>query len=269
MLKLCRATFQPSTPHCIHIRRQSSLRYSRVCRSALPSFRLQSRIFTALNIRNKSRVISKTYERNFRTLHHQADDDLADSLRNHPGPIPSAGASQATVVAAEGAYDFFEESVENDEYVASTGVLENRSDQTNGGSKSKSQDEENDGCARSDSLPKLRPDSVTRSRPSCVPEEEGSGNESRHIESNFVLHTGANSSIPRGDPDHQGSLRLGTSLGWEVAHLLHVCLGRYLESGGPSPGVSYIVLYRVKNMIFVLFVEFLFFCMLFGWATSL
>lgn len=30
-----------------------------------------------------------------------------------------------------------------------------------------------------------------------------------------------------------------TSVGWEVAHLLHVCLGRYLEPGGPSPGVRY------------------------------
>lgn len=28
-----------------------------------------------------------------------------------------------------------------------------------------------------------------------------------------------------------------TSVGWEVAHLLHVCLGRYLQPGGPSPRV--------------------------------
>lgn len=29
-----------------------------------------------------------------------------------------------------------------------------------------------------------------------------------------------------------------SSLGWELAHLLHVCLGQYLKPGGASPGVS-------------------------------
>lgn len=40
--------------------------------------------------------------------------------------------------------------------------------------------------------------------------------------------------------DEEGTTRtmLHSSLGWELAHLLHVCLGRYIKPEGPSPGVS-------------------------------
>lgn len=39
-------------------------------------------------------------------------------------------------------------------------------------------------------------------------------------------------------PEDDRISKLHSSLGWELAHLLHVCLGHYLKPGGASPGVS-------------------------------
>ena len=47
----------------------------------------------------------------------------------------------------------------------------------------------------------------------------------------FLHRLDSSSSYDRASTHH-------SSLGWELAHLLHVCLGHYLEPGGASPGVG-------------------------------
>ncbi|CAM9267702.1 unnamed protein product, partial [Hapterophycus canaliculatus] len=164
-----------------------------------------------------------------------ADDDLADSMRKSPAPIPAAGTRKAPAMRAEGTSKLLEEPAEKYEYVAPTGGKDEERGKANGGSHS--QYEGSHDCARLDSLKALNSVSITRSRSgSSFGPEEHEGSESEHTGENFILHMGANSNISGRNPHHEGSSKLRTSLGWELAHLLHVCLGRYLEPGGPSPG---------------------------------
>lgn len=242
---LCRVHRQPSTRLSIKKNADGGVDLAALPFLASPNrirFR-RGRSLLSTPKTHTERLLKHNPESIFRAPHRQADDDLADSLRKHPTPIPTTGTGQVTATGAEGAYDFFEEPVEKDEYAPSAGIGDKESDRTSGGSSSHPKG--SDDYARSDPLPPLRPVPTTPSSSSGAsfrPGEEGVSRKSGHTGSNFLLHMRSNSSHSGGDPDHHGSSRLRPSLGWELAHLLHVCLGRYLEPGGPSPGVSLRVL---------------------------
>lgn len=55
----------------------------------------------------------------------------------------------------------------------------------------------------------------------------GGGKKGRAVSSQFLPE------------DDDSASAVHSSLGWELAHILHVCLGQYLKPGGASPGVSH------------------------------
>lgn len=70
-------------------------------------------------------------------------------------------------------------------------------------------------------------------------EEEAEGERSLTGASAHDPHNNGRGVSRRYLPGHEkGTTSLHSSLGWELAHLLHVCLGHYIKPGGPSPGVS-------------------------------
>lgn len=128
------------------------------------------------------------------------DDEHADSLRKHPIPITPRHPKLASTTG--GASDFFEEEA---------GMMGEGEGDGDG-----------EGEADGEEEPPEREESVSGASAHDPHNNNGRGVSRRYL------------------PGHEeeGTTRLHSSLGWELAHLLHVCLGDYIKPGGPSPGVS-------------------------------
>ncbi|CAM9108718.1 unnamed protein product, partial [Ectocarpus sp. 8 AP-2014] len=153
-----------------------------------------------------------------------ADDDYADSMLKHSASM-SPRSPKNTFSGSGGASDFFEEPVE-------TGRTDMIMDETlswlAGGNNNDEggEDDENDddGHNTAGGNPARPVGNVSRTHSNLDEEDELRG---RCLSSSKPY-----TDLPS-DGRRSGAL---TSVGWEVAHLLHVCLGRYLQPGGPSPG---------------------------------
>ncbi|CAB1108279.1 unnamed protein product [Ectocarpus sp. CCAP 1310/34] len=154
-----------------------------------------------------------------------ADDDYADSLLKHSASM-SPRSPKNTFSGSGGESDFFEEPIETggtDMIVDETlSWLAGGNNNDEGGKDDKNGE---DGHNIAGGNPARPVGNVSRTHSNLNEEED-------------LRCRSLSSSKPYPDLPSDGR-RSGalTSTGWEVAHLLHVCLGRYLQPGGPSPGV--------------------------------